>query len=431
MKPIARIASAVAALFVATTLHAQLPFSASDLAAIESTTPLSADELPVIGTFYSLANPSWPGLPANILGYPAWDLGSLGTVEIYLLDDTNGSDSGGGFYAMDDSDPIPPGGGDGGTVNEVTNTYSFPTNGLWLQITNISNGTVYANLNGATDFVYEIYSATNLAVAEMAISNWDIATEVFPGYNTNTMAFSIESDAQPNLFLWARDWTHITSFGNTTPEWWFWEYFGAVDLFDTDLDSIGQHLLLDYQQGIDPNIIFFSFQFPNEIYGDVASGNLVNLSGTPFYEAILINDTNTGDAVWQPYTGTNISVSLNSGNGTYIVSIGLRGRPANATTTWVTMPVSAITSTLALTITGPASGTVSQPMVQLQGLANETLSNLTFDVSNSLGVVTGLQGYWNASFFDTNVLNLPRIPFNVMTCSWQTVQTPSLSMPQG
>ena len=55
----------------------------------------------------------------------------------------------------------------------------------------------------------------------------------------------------------------MTENGNTTPDWWFWEYFGTVALSDTNLDSQGNTLLYDYQNGLDPNVIQFSFQFAN------------------------------------------------------------------------------------------------------------------------------------------------------------------------
>ena len=38
----------------------------------------------------------------------------------------------------------------------------------------------------------------------------------------------------------------------------------------------------------------------------------------------LIDDTNTADAVWQPYSSTNLTVIL-PGNGTYDVEVGLKG----------------------------------------------------------------------------------------------------------
>jgi hypothetical protein len=85
-------------------LHAQLQLTSADLAAIESTTLLSADEMPVMAAYYSAANPSYPPAPMNVLGIQGWSIGD----GFYLLDDLSGDGSGGGSYAMDDSDPIPP-----------------------------------------------------------------------------------------------------------------------------------------------------------------------------------------------------------------------------------------------------------------------------------------------------------------------------------
>ena len=45
------------------------------------------------------------------------------------------------------------------------------------------------------------------------------------------------------FFVWARDWTGVTSGGNQTPEWWFWKDFGTVDLSDTNPDSGGINTL--------------------------------------------------------------------------------------------------------------------------------------------------------------------------------------------
>jgi hypothetical protein len=58
-----------------------------------------------------------------------------------------------------------------------------------------------------------------------------------------------------NLFIWARDWTGITSGGNQTPEWWFWKFYHRVDLSDTNLDVVGNPLLYDYTNGIAPAIL--------------------------------------------------------------------------------------------------------------------------------------------------------------------------------
>jgi hypothetical protein len=369
-------------------LQAQLT---GDLSAIEATTPLTADEVPTVGTFYSAQNPNWPPLPGNLRNLPAWDLGE----GRYLLDDLDvdyesiGSiHSAGRMHAMDDS-----GGGSPSPFN------SYPTNGLWLEITNVSGGLAYLNLHNATDYVYEVWSKTDLAAP-----SWDIAGEVFPT-DTNCMPFTMPQTSLTNLFFWARDWTGITSNGNETPEWWLWKYFGTVNLSDTNLDSLGNNTLLhDYQYGHDPNLIEFYFDLP---IGPVTS-NTVNTTievaeGTPAYTAMLVNDTNTADAVWQSYT-SNMVVNLNSGNGVYNVLIGLRGLPDDATQTWHSQQLALYSVPLTLTITSPTSSTVSVPMIQVQGFADETLSNLTFDVSNAAGIFTNQTGYLTSQFYDMSLL---------------------------
>ena len=60
---------------------------------------------------------------------------------------------------------------------------TFDTSGLYLQITNVSNGLAYLNLMNGTDYVYEIYSKTDFSA-----TNWNIAGEVFPA-GTNLHAF--------------------------------------------------------------------------------------------------------------------------------------------------------------------------------------------------------------------------------------------------
>ncbi len=289
-------------------------------------------------------------------------------------------------------------------------SYTFDTNGLWLEITNVANGLAYLNLHHGTDYVYEVWSKQDLLA-----SNWDNETEVFPGTNQDVMPFTVSESGRTNLFIWARDWTGITSGGNETPEWWFWKYFHTVDLSDTDPDGFGVSTLLeDYQNGIDPNPILFSLQFPNEVNTNIVNGMVTIFGGTPFYMAVLVNNTNQADASWQPYAGTNITVSLNAGDGVYSVRVGLRGFPSDAQQTWLAAQLT-LFHTVAPTfvITNPISSTVSTPMIQLQGFVSKALNTLTYDVSNAVGVVTNQEGSWNPAFFDTNVLDFTT---NVFQC---------------
>jgi hypothetical protein len=60
-----------------------------------------------------------------------------------------------------------PGGDDSGDGGDgyspmFSSTYTIDTNGLWLEITNVSNGWSYLNLHNGTNQVYAIWSTTNL-----------------------------------------------------------------------------------------------------------------------------------------------------------------------------------------------------------------------------------------------------------------------------
>ncbi|HEY1718340.1 MAG TPA: hypothetical protein VGH42_08630, partial [Verrucomicrobiae bacterium] len=391
-----------------------------ELKAVEMTEPEPATAAPLFGNFYSAQhapgsqNP-WPPLPTNIKGAPFWALGG----NFYLLSDLTVNYSQpvkskstaktvGGMEAMD-VPGIPGGGGtnDGGGYTNNVHFPPVPTNGLWLGISNVSGGLAHLNLMNATDSVYEIYSTVALVNGS---NNWSIEGELWPtNGQTNVMPFTVqELDRTNALFVWARDWTGVTSDGNETPEWWFWKYFGTVDLSDTNLDSTGENtLLVDYTYGVDPNVIQFSLQFTNNyVNSSPAYGSVTIQGGVPGYEAVLVNDTNLADASWQPYSSTNIIVPLNSGDGLYNVMVGLRGLPSDATPTWVGTQLTLNTVAPVLTVTNLApGGTVSVPMIQLQGLVNESLSSLTFDVSNAAGIFTNQTGYCQPTFYDTNLLD--------------------------
>jgi hypothetical protein len=129
-------------------------------------------------------------------------------------------------------------------------------------------------------------------------------------------------------------------------------------------------------------------------------------AGWPSYYAALVNDTNDADAVWRPYPGTNLLLTLGSTNGIYNVWVGLRGLPTNATPTWNSFDLQYLYQTLppVLTITNPVSGTVTQPMIQIQGFANVPLASLRYDLSNTNGLFTNQTGYLTSQYYDPNQL---------------------------
>jgi Alpha/beta hydrolase family len=216
-------------------------------------------------------------------------------------------------------------------------------------------------------------------------------------------------DRTDSLFLRALLW--LDSDGDGIPDWWMLKYFGhlageAADhsLASDDYDSDWVSNLQEFQSGTDPNKISFSFLLTDdETYTNTVAGMLMISGGVPSYLAVLVNNTNFADAIWQPYT-TNVTVNLNLGNGIYSVWVGLRGLPSDGQQTWIKIQLRLYSVPLALVITNPTTNVIFQPVIQLQGYANESLSSLTFDISNAAGIWTNQTCYITGRFYDTNLL---------------------------
>ncbi len=294
------------------------------------------------------------------------------------------------------------GSGDGGDGSSpmFSSSYTIDTNGLWLEITNVSNGWSYLNLHNGTNQVYAVWGTTNLATP---FTNWQVETELWPS-NAAVLPFTVPTLDRPDLFLRAEDWTGVTENGNQTPDWWFWAYFGATALSDTNLDNVGNSLLSDYQFGFDPNVIQFSLRFTNAyVNASPVYGTIDLVGGVPDYKAVLINDTNQAHAVWQPYS-SGVVANLNLGDGIYTVMVGLRGLAPHATPSWLKTTLTLNTAPLVITVTNPAASTVWQPVVQVQGFANKPLTSLNYDISNAAGVFTNQSGFITGQAYDTNLL---------------------------
>ena len=192
------------------------------------------------------------------------------------------------------------------------------------------------------------------------------------------------------------------------PDWWEYCWFGDYTHTGGELDANGNTLLSDYQSGADPydpNVIAFTIEATNDYVNTATVGvQLAITAGTPAYYAVLINGQTTKN--WLPFVSTNLTVSLGATDGVYDVNVGLRGYATNATQAWSdyrftldrVVPVTAITYPV---LSGGAA-TVTKPYLQVQGLANEQLSSLTYDINNALGVVTNLDGFVTDQVFDTN-----------------------------
>jgi hypothetical protein len=305
---------------------------------------------------------------------------------------------------MDVPSPGGDGSGDGGDGSSpmFSSSYSIDTNGLWLEITNVSGGWSYLNLHNGTNHVYAIWSTTNLVTP---FTNWLVETEVWPTNGTvipTVTPFSVQNLNRQNLFLRAEDWTGVTQNGNTTPCWWFWEYFGTLALSDTNLDSQGYTLLFDYTNGLDPNVISFSIAMPNNyVNTNMASVPLIISSGIPYYETAVVDSTNFASVAWSNYTSSNITVNLGPTGGWHTFWIGLKGLPPDATQTWQPLRLNLICPPV-LVLTNPVSNIVSVPVIQIYGYCQDILASLCYDVSNATGLATNQPAEATGKYYDTN-----------------------------
>jgi alpha-tubulin suppressor-like RCC1 family protein len=248
---------------------------------------------------------------------------------------------------------------------------------------------------------------------------------------TNGFRISIGSDLNGNnqaggtfdefrTFDYPLDANHIVTCSSEIPDWWELKYFGVTGLDPTALSSSSGHsFLYDYNHGTDPNVINFSLSVTNLFVNSTTEPvKINNLTGVPSALAVVAlkttnfvvtptlpfdSNSNLADAVWVPYN-SNIVVSLNSGDGSYLIWVGLRNPAPEDHPTWQSIKFTLDTVPPLLTITNPAAGIVSKSVIQLQGYANESLNRLTYDVSNAAGIWTNRTGYTTEQFYDTNLL---------------------------
>jgi hypothetical protein len=284
--------------------------------------------------------------------------------------------------------------------NEVA--YAFDTNQLWLEITNVSNGWSYLTLHNSTNQVYAIWGTTNLA---LPFASWNVETEVWPT-DTNCQPFTVANYGSPYLFLRAEDWTSVDSDQDGVPDWWAWKYFGNVNLTDPNLDYSGNSLTFaqDYSNNITPTVFTYTgLEVPNNYVSSSQPAVQLDVAGTPYYIATLIDDNNFSNAVWNTYSGSIVTVNLGSVQGWHDVWIGLRGHADEASSAvWQWKRLKLDTTPPALFVTTPTNGTVAVPLIQLTGYSSEALARISYDLSNAAGTVTNQPVLIEGQFYDTN-----------------------------
>jgi hypothetical protein len=255
------------------------------------------------------------------------------------------------------------------------------------------------NLNNATDQVYEVWSAVSLTNPV-----WNIQ-EVWPLTNQTWTPFTVPmADGTNSLFFYARDWTGITSHGNQTPEWWLYWYFGTTELSDLRLEAEGNTLRSDFQNDVDPNLIYFALNVTNQDFNTCSATVQISVpEGTPYYMAALVDSSNYSTAHWTPYN-SNLVVNLGNVEGWHTVWVGLKGFPPTAQQTWNSIQLKLVLTPPVLIITNPIPGLITQPIIQLQGFTLDNLSSINYDLSNSNSLATNQQAFVTTRYFDTNNL---------------------------
>jgi hypothetical protein len=147
--------------------------------------------------------------------------------------------------------------------------------------------------------------------------------------------------------------------------------------------------------------IQFTISFTNQ-YVNLTNAplSLAIQSGVPYYYAVLLDNTNFGGASWTAYTSSNITASLGANQGWHTVWVGLCGPIAGSQATWNAVRLDLDLTAPILVVTNNTSVTI--PMIQLQGYANEELAWLSYDLNNANGSISNQQGFMTGAVFDTN-----------------------------
>ena len=280
---------------------------------------------------------------------------------------------------------------------------SYPPGSLWLALV-MTNDATYGNmaaltLNGTTnDAWYEILSKRALTDAA-----WWSEGSLQGFTNQAASQSSVTADSSTSgLFLWVHALTNGS--GGTLPIWWQLQNFGRTGLDPGSYPS-GQSLSLleSYLGGTEPNVIRFSVTATNHYAkASPAAVQLEIIGGVPFYEALLVDSTNSAGATWNVWTSTNLSVNLGPAEGWHDVWVGLRGFSASSHQTWQWKRLKLDRTPPQLSLLSPAAGVVTQPTIQLVGSCPEALSTIWYDLSNTTGLQPNQQVLILDQYHNTN-----------------------------
>jgi len=289
----------------------------------------------------------------------------------------------------------------GPSASCVTNGPVYLTNVLVTLTTN-DGWTVYFDIAGGTnEVVYDIFSTPELAGNDVTNSVW---TWLETGMTCETHYYTNQPTNQTFYILTVpgadRD-------GDGIYDGWECKHFGTLaQSASGDYDGNGETNGLAYANHTDPNQIKFALDFGSRrVSSNSASGEVLVLQGTPDWMAVLVNSSNFPAAQWQPHD-SNVTVNLGTTDGIYSVWIGLRGHSPDGSQLWRGAMITRDTVSPTVVVTNPATTTISQSLIQLQGYSPEPLSSVSFGISNAAIILTNQQGYVTGQHLDTNTLSI-------------------------
>jgi len=271
------------------------------------------------GTYWSLAHPDWPPLPATF-GTPVWNLTPrLSSYSAMSSFTSSSSDSGSGFFLMDDIDyPPSPGDGDGGTnvYNPAGDFQPFipTTNDLWLEITGTTNTgtgiTAYLVIHppwNVNNGVWDIFATANLAPTawqwvfrsapgqtNVTITGLAYPNEFFIAASTNDTDGDGLSDAFESLVSHTNPNLYSTD-GTGMSDGWEWQYFGSISNNpDGDPDGDGLTTFQEFEmrsENYNPaNWNSITNSVVGDGYQDYSGDGLANLMEVSFGGNLLTNN---------------------------------------------------------------------------------------------------------------------------------------------
>lgn len=390
---------------------------------------IAPEDVPTTGTFRSVQHPDWPPLPFNWLSDYDLSVYSTGNNQ-FVIDDSNVDyDAMREWVTAQNGESLMSAqGAYGAEESGMFGAESFSSDDLWLEIISKTNdvGTfvIHPPETELTNGVYDLFDTTNLveSVPGLNVTNWEWIVQTLPG-QTNLVVSNLlydiaffrlgrtndpDSDGMSTAFenlVSHSDPNNGDQNTNGIPDGWEWDYFGDFDQpADGDYDNDGIINIDEYYADSDPNTVTFGVDFESlRVNTDSANGTFTNYGGLPSKMAVLVDNTNLATATWMPYSPT-VSVNLGSTDEKHEVWIGLKGRARFATPSWQGFELTRDTVPPAIVITNPVAATLSKPVIQLQGYSPEPLASLSYDLTNSNGVIlTNELGGVTKQYFDTNL----------------------------